>query len=125
MFYSAPAFIFQRAKELRSRLTYAEGMLWMYLRTKPKGYKFRRQHPIRQYIVDFYCHSLKLVIEVDGPIHDREENKKADMERQHNLEAEGLRVIRFTNDEVRMNMENIIEQINTIINEHARTNTVD
>jgi very-short-patch-repair endonuclease len=97
----------------------------MHLRTKPDGHKFRRQHPIRNYIADFYCHSLKLIIEVDGPIHDLEENKKADMERQHNLQAEGLRVIRFTNDEVRMNMERVIEQINTIINEHIRTNTVD
>jgi very-short-patch-repair endonuclease len=61
--------IYQFARELRNNATYAEQILWGYLKTKPLGYKFRRQHPYSVYILDFYCHSLKLVVKVDGSIH--------------------------------------------------------
>jgi very-short-patch-repair endonuclease len=60
----------KRARELRSNMTKAEIILWSRLRSKKvEGYKFRRQEPIFDYIVDFYCHELKLIIEVDGEIH--------------------------------------------------------
>lgn len=58
--------LYQMARELRNNATHAETILWGYLKTKPLGFKFRRQHPYSIYILDFYCHSLKLVIEVDG-----------------------------------------------------------
>ena len=58
--------MYQRARELRNNSTHAEIILWGYLKAKPLGYKFRRQHPYAIYILDFYCHSLKLCIEVDG-----------------------------------------------------------
>lgn len=96
MFYNANLLLFDRAKNLRNHLTDAEIKLWGYLRTNPMGLKFRRQHPIGIYVVDFYCHSLKLIIEADGSIHNQKEIQLVDHERQKLLEADGLRVIRFT-----------------------------
>lgn len=65
MFYGAPPHIFEKARELRKRTTPAEQKLWEHLKKKQlKGYRFRRQHPIFNFIADFYCHSAKLVIEV-------------------------------------------------------------
>ena len=123
MFYSASPLIFQRAKELRNHLTDAERILWMYLRTCPKGYKFRRQHPAGNYILDFYCHALKLAIEVDGSIHDSERNKEADQKRQIHLESEGIYVVRFTNKEIMINIESVVMKLDDIIN--GRYNDID
>jgi very-short-patch-repair endonuclease len=106
-----------KAKELRENMTQAELVLWEYLRQHPFGYKFRRQHPLGIYIVDFYCHKLKLVIEVDGSIHNLQEVKDVDIERQRQLELEGLKVIRFTNEEVLKTKEVVIEKIKLLINE--------
>jgi cyclase len=64
--------------------------LWNYLKTNEWKLKFRRQHPLSLYVVDFYCHSLKLAIEVDGSIHDHEEVKRNDAEREKNLKSLGL-----------------------------------
>ena len=86
-------------------------ILWGYLKTKPSGYKFRRQHPLLNYIVDFFCYKLKLIIEVDGSIHNNEEVKKNDAERQMIIESEGLNILRFTNDEVTKQLEIVIEKI--------------
>jgi imidazole glycerol-phosphate synthase subunit HisF len=69
MFSGADKLLFEKAAALRSRQTFAEELLWNYLRTKPLGFKFRRQHSFSNYILDFYCHALNLVIEVDGSIH--------------------------------------------------------
>jgi very-short-patch-repair endonuclease len=120
MFHSATAPIFERAKELRNHPTDAERILWQYLRTRPGGYKFRRQHPAGNYILDFYSHQLKLAIEADGFIHDKDENRNADMERQTILEGQGIKVVRFTNDEILKHFETVIEQLNLIINECQR-----
>ena len=78
-------------------------------------YKFRRQHPISIYIADFYCHKLKLVIEIDGSIHDSEEAKSNDKRRQQDLEDLNLKVIRFTNHQVKNEIENVIEMISSTI----------
>ena len=117
MFYNAGAMIFERAKELRNQSTDAERILWMYLRTRPGGYKFRRQHPAGNYILDFYCFQLKLAIEADGLVHDKEEHKNADIERQSHLEAQGIRIVRFTNDEILKHFEKVIAKLNLAINE--------
>jgi cyclase len=111
MFAGAEHLLFERAAELRSLQTHAEEVLWGYLRTKPLGFKFRRQHPYLNYILDFYCHQLKLVIEVDGSIHEKEEVKENDEVRQSCLEDHGLTVLRFTNEEIRLNKENVITKI--------------
>lgn len=115
MFHKATPLIFERAKELRDRMTKAENALWNRLSNKQLGVKFRRQHPLSTYIVDFYCHKLKLVIEVDGGIHDLEEIKLVDKERENRLKELGLTVIRFTNDDVLYRIENVIERIRTFI----------
>ena len=70
MFYKADPLIFENARELRNKLTPAEQTFWLRLKEQFPDHKFRRQHPISSYIADFYCHKLKLVIEIDGPIHD-------------------------------------------------------
>ncbi|HMG83246.1 MAG TPA: DUF559 domain-containing protein [Ferruginibacter sp.] len=82
MFYGASRIIFQRAKALRNNVTASEMILWEYLRTNPFGYKFRRQHPLGIFIADFYCHKLKLIIELDGSIHNKIDVKLQDEERQ-------------------------------------------
>jgi imidazole glycerol-phosphate synthase subunit HisF len=117
MFYGASKLLFERAKELRGNMTQAELVLWEYLRQHPLGYKFRRQHPLGIYIVDFYCHKIKLVIEVDGSIHNLQVVNDVDVERQRHLEMEGLKVIRFTNEEILKTKEVVIEKIKLLINE--------
>lgn len=103
--------LYQRARELRNNATHAEEVLWGYLRTKPLGCKFRRQHAYSIYILDFYCHCKKLVIEVDGNIHEQDEIKASDQLRQLQLEADGLKVIRFSNEEIKLGMESVIRTI--------------
>lgn len=115
MFSGAEKLLFERAARLRGQQTFAEVILWNYLRTKPHGFKIRRQHPFSTYILDFYCHSLKLVIEVDGSIHNIEEVKENDLVRQQQLEKEGLAFLRFSNDEIRLKQEEIIQQIETFL----------
>jgi imidazole glycerol-phosphate synthase subunit HisF len=107
--------LYQRARELRNKATHAEEILWGFLRTKPLGYKFRRQHPYSIYILDFYCHSLKLVIEVDGSIHDHDEVKQNDQQRQSLLEKDGLTVIRFSNVQVEHEPEKVLKNIEEFI----------
>jgi very-short-patch-repair endonuclease len=101
MFYGAKPLIFERAKELRQNPTEAENILWQLLRSnKMLGLRFKHQHPISIFIADFYCHKLKLVIEVDGEIHQTEKNKEYDENRTAELESYGITVIRFTNKEI-------------------------
>ena len=111
MFAGAGKLLFARASELRKQQTFAEELIWQYLRTKPLGFKFRRQHVYSIYILDFYCHAVKLVIEVDGSIHMTEDVKENDQVRQKQLEADGLFVLRFTNDEIELRKEEVIKTI--------------
>jgi very-short-patch-repair endonuclease len=98
--------LIDRAKELRKNMTPAERKLWYdYLRTFK--YRVLRQRPIDHFIVDFYCHSLKLVIEIDGDGHFTEAGIAADRERTQQLESYGIRVIRFTNQEVLHDFEGV------------------
>jgi very-short-patch-repair endonuclease len=97
--------LYQRARELRENSTQAEMMLWGYLKTKPVGFKFRRQHPYSIYILDFYCHILQLVFEVDGNIHDEPDVKLNDQQRQSLLENNKLAVLRFSNDQIEKEFE--------------------
>jgi cyclase len=117
MFYGASAWTFEKAKELRFNMTEAEEILWKYLGTNPMGYKFRRQHPFFNYIADFFCYKLKLVIEIDGSIHNEEEVIIIDKERQAFIESEGIRVIRFTNDEVIYQLGIVLEKIKTLLHD--------
>jgi very-short-patch-repair endonuclease len=102
------------AKEMRSKPTPAENLLWQRLRShRLRGMKFRRQHNIERFIVDFYCRDAKLVVEVDGLIHQYQ--KEEDAIRQEFLESQKLRVIRFTNEDVLTNLDDVIQQIISLV----------
>jgi very-short-patch-repair endonuclease len=100
----------QRAKELRREMTPAERKLWTHLRAgRLEGIHFRRQQVIEPYIVDFYCHQAALVIEVDGSIHQNQQ--EYDRQREQNLKLHGLHVIRFSNTDVNQNLEGVLAEI--------------
>ncbi len=111
MFEGASHIIFENAKHLRKNMTEAEKVLWVYLKTGIEGLKFRRQHPIGLYIADFYCHQVKLIIEVDGSIHEENNVREADVTRQKELERWGYFIMRFTNQQVMKEVENVIKLI--------------
>ncbi|WP_040397034.1 endonuclease domain-containing protein, partial [Cesiribacter andamanensis] len=103
---------FEFARQNRKELTAAEGVLWKRLRNgRLDRYKFRRQHPLAGFIADFYCHEARLVIEVDGEVHDSAEQMQYDEERTLALKELGIRVIRFTNEEVLTNIGQVLEEI--------------
>lgn len=114
----------QAARALRRRQTSAEEKLWSVLRNRQfLGKKFLRQHPIvfdyrsqkSFFIADFYCHEVKLVIEVDGKSH--EYKKDYDELRTHLMRVLGIRVVRFKNEEIEDDLENVLEQLKTSIGE--------
>ena len=107
--------LYQKARKLRNNTTHAETILWGYLKSKTLGYKFRRQHPYSIYILDFYCHTLKLVIEVDGSIHNRADIKMNDKERQVTLQNDRLVVLRFQNEEITKTSEKVILKIENFL----------
>jgi len=112
MYYGASLETLEKAKLLRKSETNAEKLMWNQLNSKSfYGFKFRRQHPISQFIVDFYCHGLKLVIEVDGDIHNKPENKEYDENRTIELEKFELKVLRFTNNEVENSINKVLKTI--------------
>lgn len=112
MWKGASPELFKRAEKLRERMTKAEVCLWEVLKnSKLEGYKFRRQHPIHKFIADFYCHKLKLIIEVDGKYHESEEQKNYDLERSELLTFQGIQIIRFTNEEVLNDIELVLKEI--------------
>ena len=115
--YGASPEIFKRAKDLKKEMTLAEKILWKELRnSKLEGYKFRRQHPIGKFIADFYCHEKKLVIELDGGIHDNADVRERDEGRTFELEKFELCVIRFRNEDIIGNLNNILNQIKKKLN---------
>ncbi len=109
MFYGASPKIFEFALYLRNNPTYTESALWMRLSKKQLGVRFKPQHPILRFIADFYCHKAKLVIEIDGDIHNQQ--IEYDIGRTEELEFLGIKVIRFKNEEVLENIELVIERI--------------
>ena len=117
MYFGAKPDVVELAKSLRNAMTYHESLLWEKIKGKQIcGVRFRRQHPIYFYIVDFYYHEAMLVIEVDGEIHydriDHDDGRSAEMEKF------GIKVIRFTNLEVENNIEKVVKRIEVIVNEH-------
>ena len=100
------------AKNLRKKMTVCEKILWKRLKNKNiRGVKFRRQHPIGYYIADFYCHEAHLVIEVDGPIHSNMVRKEHDENRTAELDRLGIRVIRFTNQDIKTRIGWVLQTI--------------
>ncbi len=112
--------LFRYAQEMRKNPTLSEKALWNILRKfRSKGFIFRRQHPVDIFIADFYCHKLKLIIEVDGEVHESEQAMAYDDGRTAELEKHGLNVIRFTNDQVLKETDSVIFQIQNYIERHT------
>lgn len=114
----------QRARDLRNNSTLSEILLWNQIKGKKiKGYQFMRQKPILNFIVDFYCSKLKLVIEIDGESHTGKEEK--DEYRQMKIESLGIKFLRFIDIDVKKNMNGVIlelfEKIEEIENELRTT----
>ncbi len=103
--------IFKNAEKLRANMTKSELLIWQFLKTKPLGVKFRRQHPINRYILDFYCHQKRLAIEIDGGYHLSSEQKEKNMQRTLYLNGVGIKEIRYTNEEVLNSLEIIKSKI--------------
>lgn len=99
-------------KELRNNSTISEKRLWKFLqKSQLEGRKFRRQQSIGNYIVDSYCASEKLIIELDGNIHENPVNQQYDFKRSEFLESLEHKVIRFKNDEIKNSIELVLERI--------------
>jgi very-short-patch-repair endonuclease len=102
-----------RRRVLRNKITDAELSIWNWIRRKAMGFKFRRQAGIGCYIVDFYCHELKLIIEIDGGIHDEQE--QYDQRRENWLKRNGYHILRFKNENVMYDLDSALTKIKTFI----------
>jgi len=101
-----------KRKKLRSFIPESEVIIWSKLKGRQlSGKKFRRQYGIGRYVVDFYCAEARLVVEIDGDTHFNDEAEKYDRLRTQYIETLGLRVVRFNNNEVRRNLEGVLEII--------------
>lgn len=101
-----------QARALRKNQTTAEKIIWQKLRSRQlAGFKFRRQHNIGKFIVDFYCDEIKLIIEIDGDVHAYKQRENHDKERQKILESKGFEIARYTNYEVFNNLNGVLDDI--------------
>src|SRR3990172_1302674 len=107
----------QRARELRRDMTPAENILWQELRGNKLGVHFRRQQVIAGFIVDFYCHKAGLVVEVDGDIHDLQQEEDARQEKV--LREMGLRIVRFRNEDVMKNLSVVLGKIRKLVSRNS------
>ncbi len=115
---NADAMANERARYLRRNQTDAERRLWVHLREmKHDGFHFRRQCPVGPYVADFLCYSARIVVEVDGGQHGTEPGLAHDEKRDAWFEANGYRVLRYWNDDVRKNVEGVVETILSVLNE--------
>jgi very-short-patch-repair endonuclease len=118
MFYGAGSETFGAAAILRKNMTLSERILWKKLKDRNIiKTKFRRQHPVDIFIVDFYCHEYKLALEIDGEPHNNEEAREYDLNRTAELERFGIKVIRFSNNQVISNIDMVIMKIQEILTE--------
>jgi very-short-patch-repair endonuclease len=108
--YNRPEYLKTR-RVLRSTAIKSEWLLWAKLRARRSQWKFRRQHGIGPYIVDFFCPKLKLAIEVDGISHERKDMAQRDAAKSEYLEQQGLRMLRFTSNEVCHELDRVVENI--------------
>lgn len=112
MYFGATPDVFLKARQLRNHETEAEHLLWQRLcNNQISDLHFRRQHPINRFIADFYCVKLKLVLEIDGGIHDLPENRDYDIKRTAILNDFGITVLRFSNDQIMYEIDSAIQKI--------------
>jgi very-short-patch-repair endonuclease len=122
--YSYNKHLQPNANILRREMTKAEACLWKYaLRANKLGVPFKRQRPVYKYIADFVCLPLKLVIEVDGFSHQLEDIMQKDKQKENDLRALGYEIIRFSDDEVLKDINNVIRVIEYKIEEQKRIST--
>lgn len=115
----------QLSRELRNNSTLAEILLWNELKAgKMMGYKFNRQKPLLDYIVDFFCKRLRLVIEIDGVTHTYENSTEKDLERQKKLEKLGLFFLRFDDEDVKKNMSSVLRTIEGYIEDFEKKKSI-
>lgn len=105
-------------RKLRREMTKAEVYLWQRIRNNQLGYKFRRQHGIGRFIVDFYCPEKTLAIEVDGITHESEEVQRKDAEKEAYIKAIGASVVRYTDAEVLGNIDGVLEDLTHRLGSH-------
>jgi len=117
MFYGASARIFSRARKLRHNQTLPEKILWSRLSRNQLGVKFRRQHPMLRYVVDFYCHSHNLIVEVDGEVHLLDDSRTRDKLRTEEIVENGLRLIRFTNEDIFQRLDWVVAEIKSTLSQ--------
>ena len=118
LFYKTNPINFDNARKLRKQMTESESILWGILRgRKFLGLKFRRQHPIKEYIADFYCHERKIVIELDGGYHKLNDQKTMDGIRSDAINSEGIRVVRFTNEDIIFDIDSSLKKLEQLIND--------
>jgi very-short-patch-repair endonuclease len=111
-----PAYIVELAKDLRNNMTGSEKKLWSFLRMKQVGgYKFRCQHPIYRFILDFYCHEKRLAIEIDGKIHNSQQ--EYDRYRDEFLKSIGIKTLRIKDEDIFNNVEIVREMIKIQLSE--------
>lgn len=115
MYFGATPEILCRASELRKNMTFAEKILWQKIRKDQLGASFRRHHAINSFIADFYCHSKKLVIELDGSVHETSYQAEHDVEHDKIMLDYGLTVLRFTNNEIEKDLNDVIKKIRTYL----------
>ncbi|MEI6456391.1 MAG: endonuclease domain-containing protein [bacterium] len=107
---------FNRALLLRKKMTEAEKMIWGEIKNRKfMKLKFRRQHPIHLYIADFYCHEKRLIIEIDGGIHNSVEIKENDQNRSAELDRSGVSVVRFSNEKIMNNLSEVLLELKVYI----------
>ena len=122
IYYGAKPQVLRLAGDLRHSMTPAEKLLWKQIRDrKMSGFRFRRQHPIDEFIVDFFCYEANLVIELDGEVHLDAAQRERDVERTKILNYHGLKVIRFKNEEVENMINDVITQIKKELIESKRS----
>ena len=120
MYFRATPEIINNARMLRENMTASEKLLWERLKTKQIcGIRFRRQHPIFIFIADFYCHEARLVVEIDGEIHNQQ--IEYDDGRSAEMEKFFIKIIRFTNYEVENKIDEVIENITNTVNQRLKS----
>jgi very-short-patch-repair endonuclease len=105
----------QKRRRLRKGMTYCEKIIRLHLRKKQLGYRFLRQYSVDQFVIDFYCPKLKLALEIDGGIHDDQEQKRQDCVRQKYLENYGITFLRIKNGEFLGNPNRCFKRISEAI----------
>ncbi|MBP6979375.1 MAG: endonuclease domain-containing protein [Bacteroidales bacterium] len=117
IYFGASSEMLRIAGELRKEMTQAEKILWEQLRNKQLlGFRFRRQHPIGEIVVDFFCYEALLVVEVDGDVHNTPYQKERDRERSNILKSFGIKEVRFRNEEIMNDLQNVLTKIKEALN---------